>query len=103
MRFVRSGTLLLFVARLCVRSPGERTNEQHLKIEVPYDIVIRRTTCIHLTREGDPMSTDHENQGIQTRLIHGDRAENDSAAVSPPIVQTSTFLLRTPEQGADLA
>src|SRR5215210_9595989 len=49
------------------------------------------------------MSTDHENQGIQTRLIHLDRAENDSAGVSPPIFQTSTFLLRTPEHGADLA
>jgi len=49
------------------------------------------------------MSIDHENQGIQTRLIHLDRAENDSAAVSPPIFQTSTFLLGTPEHGADLA
>src|SRR4051794_31762871 len=49
------------------------------------------------------MSTDHENQGIQTRLIHLDRPENDSAAVSAPIFQTSTFLLRTPEQGAELA
>src|SRR5207253_5166473 len=45
----------------------------------------------------------HENQGIQTRLIHLDHAENDSPAVSPPIYQTSTFLLGTPEQGADLA
>jgi cystathionine beta-lyase/cystathionine gamma-synthase len=49
------------------------------------------------------MSTRPEHQGIQTRLIHGDRAANDSAAVSPPIVQTSTFLLGTPEHGADLA
>ena len=49
------------------------------------------------------MPIDHENQGIQTRLIHLDRAENDSAAVSPPIFQTSTFLLGTPEQGADMA
>ncbi len=49
------------------------------------------------------MSTNPEHQGIQTRLIHLDRAENDSAAVSPPIFQTSTFLLHTPEQGAALA
>jgi cystathionine beta-lyase/cystathionine gamma-synthase len=49
------------------------------------------------------MSNPHDAQGIQTRMIHRDRAENDSAAVSPPIYQTSTFLLGTPEHGADLA
>src|SRR3954468_22058628 len=53
--------------------------------------------------KGENMSSNHENQGIQTRLIHLDRAENDSTGVSPPIFQTSTFLLHTPEQGADLA
>src|SRR4051794_31720118 len=49
------------------------------------------------------MSTDYDHHGLQTRLIHLDRAENDSAGVSPPIYQTSTFLLPTPEQGAELA
>src|SRR5512132_3769096 len=49
------------------------------------------------------MTTDHNHRGIQTRLIHHDRAENDSVAVSPPIFQTSTYLLGTPEQGAELA
>ena len=49
------------------------------------------------------MADDRPSQGIQTRLIHHDRAENDSAAVSPPIYQTSTYLLGTPEHGADLA
>src|SRR6476660_4353705 len=49
------------------------------------------------------MTDDSPPQGIQTRLIHLDRAENDSAGVSPPIFQTSTFLLSTPEQGAELA
>src|SRR4051812_41156221 len=49
------------------------------------------------------MADDSPTQGIQTRLIHHDRAANESAAVSPPIYQTSTFLLGTPEQGADLA
>ena len=43
------------------------------------------------------MADDSPTQGIQTRLIHLDRAENGSAGVSPPIFQTSTFLLRTPE------
>jgi methionine-gamma-lyase len=42
-------------------------------------------------------------KGMQTRLIHGARAENATAAVSPPIFQTSTYLLATPEQGAELA
>jgi methionine-gamma-lyase len=42
-------------------------------------------------------------RGLQTRLIHGDRDANETAAVSPPIFQTSTFLLRTPEAGAELA
>jgi methionine-gamma-lyase len=42
-------------------------------------------------------------QGMQTRMIHGARAANATAAVSPPIFQTSTYLLATPEQGAELA
>ncbi len=41
--------------------------------------------------------------GLQTRVIHGARAANATAAVSPPIFQTSTYLLATPEQGAELA
>jgi methionine-gamma-lyase len=49
------------------------------------------------------MSTNPEPQGIQTRLIHLDRSKHDGPGVSPPIAQTSTFLLRTPEHGADLA
>jgi cystathionine beta-lyase/cystathionine gamma-synthase len=49
------------------------------------------------------MSTKNHPQSLQTRLIHLDRDANDSAAVSPPIFQTSTFLLGTPEQGAELA
>lgn len=42
-------------------------------------------------------------RGMQTRLIHGAQAANDSTAVSPPIYQTSTFKLRTPEEGAEFA
>jgi O-acetylhomoserine/O-acetylserine sulfhydrylase-like pyridoxal-dependent enzyme len=42
-------------------------------------------------------------RGMQTRLIHSPQVANDTTAVSPPIFQTSTFLLRTPEEGAELA
>src|SRR3989440_1314103 len=42
-------------------------------------------------------------QGMQTRLIHSSQIANDTTAVSPPIFQTSTFVLRTPEEGAELA
>jgi cystathionine beta-lyase/cystathionine gamma-synthase len=49
------------------------------------------------------MTNPNHSHSLQTRLIHLDRDANDSAAVSPPIFQTSTFLLRTPEQGAELA
>ncbi len=41
--------------------------------------------------------------GMQTRLIHSAHVANDTTAVSPPIFQTSTFVLRTPEEGAELA
>jgi cystathionine beta-lyase/cystathionine gamma-synthase len=41
--------------------------------------------------------------GMQTRLIHAARATNETTAVTPPIFQTSTFVLRTPEEGAQLA
>lgn len=42
-------------------------------------------------------------RGMRTRLIHDARAANETMAVSPPIYQTSTYLLRTPEEGAVLA
>ncbi len=42
-------------------------------------------------------------RGMQTRLIHSSQVANDTTAVSPPIFQTSTFLLRTPEEGAEYA
>ncbi|MBE3557670.1 MAG: aminotransferase class I/II-fold pyridoxal phosphate-dependent enzyme [Ktedonobacteraceae bacterium] len=49
------------------------------------------------------MSQQERKQGLQTRLIHSAHAANDTPAVSPPIFQTSTFLLRTPEEGAELS
>lgn len=42
-------------------------------------------------------------RGVQTRLTHGSHEANDTQAVSPPIYQTSTYKLRTPEEGAELA
>src|SRR3989441_12913750 len=42
-------------------------------------------------------------RGMQTRLIHSPQIANDTTAVSPPIFQTSTYLARTPEEGAELA
>ena len=42
-------------------------------------------------------------RGLQTRLIHSAQVANDTTAVSPPIFQTSTYLARTPEEGAELA
>src|SRR5579883_3305238 len=41
--------------------------------------------------------------GLQTSLIHGIDDINETTAISPPIFQTSTFRLRTPEEGAQLA
>ncbi len=41
--------------------------------------------------------------GLQTRLIHGSEGENNTAAVAPPIYQTSTFRLNSPQEGAQLA
>jgi methionine-gamma-lyase len=49
------------------------------------------------------MNEQKRDYGLQTRLIHDASAANDTTAISPPIFQTSTFLLRTPEEGADLA
>lgn len=40
---------------------------------------------------------------LQTRLIHRGRTLNETTAVTPPIMQTSTFRLPTPEEGARLA
>jgi methionine-gamma-lyase len=40
---------------------------------------------------------------LQTRLIHSPQTANDTTAVSPPIFQTSTYITRTPEEGAELA
>lgn len=49
------------------------------------------------------MNSPERPQGMQTRLIHSPHVANDTSAVSPPIFQTSTFLLGTPEAGAELA
>ncbi len=49
------------------------------------------------------MKKHRRTRGMQTRLIHSPQAANDTTAVSPPIFQTSTFLVRTPEEGAELA
>lgn len=40
---------------------------------------------------------------LQTRLIHDARLLEETTAVSPPIYQTSTFRVRTPEEGATMA
>ena len=42
-------------------------------------------------------------QGIQTIAVHAARAEHDGTAVAPPIFQTSTYVLPTPEEGAAIA
>jgi cystathionine beta-lyase/cystathionine gamma-synthase len=47
--------------------------------------------------------TTSRKQHLQTRLIHRGRALNETTAVTPPIMQTSTFRLPTPEEGARLA
>jgi cystathionine beta-lyase/cystathionine gamma-synthase len=49
------------------------------------------------------MHREKRTYGMQTRLIHGVDEINDTTAISPPIFQTSTFRLRTPEEGADQA
>ena len=49
------------------------------------------------------MSKSRRARGLQTRLIHSPQTANDTTAVSPPIFQTSTYLVRTPEEGAELA
>lgn len=42
-------------------------------------------------------------RGVQTRLIHGAQHADSTTAASPPIFQTSTFRLKSPEEGAALA
>lgn len=42
-------------------------------------------------------------RGLQTDLIHGAQEANDTSAVTPPVYQTSTFKLASPEEGAELA
>lgn len=42
-------------------------------------------------------------RGIQTRMIQGARPFNSTTAVMPPIYQTATFQLPTPEAGAEIA
>jgi len=49
---------------------------------------------------GSPLT--RERRGLQTRLIHADEELNDSSAISPPIYQTSTYRLSSPEEGARL-
>src|SRR6266513_6438203 len=49
------------------------------------------------------MNKHRRTRGMQTRLIHSAQVANDTTAVSPPIFQTSTFVIRTPEEGAELA
>jgi methionine-gamma-lyase len=49
------------------------------------------------------MSSLENSRGIQTRMIQGARPFNDTAAVMPPIYQTATFQLPTPEAGAEAA
>ena len=49
------------------------------------------------------MSRPKRAKGLQTRLIHSPQEANDTTAVSPPIFQTSTFLVKTPEEGAEMA
>jgi cystathionine beta-lyase/cystathionine gamma-synthase len=46
---------------------------------------------------------DAPQHGLQTRLIHAAAGANETPAVSPPIYQTSTFKMSSPEAGAALA
>ena len=42
-------------------------------------------------------------RGLQTEMIHAAQEANDTSGVTPPIYQTSTFKLASPEEGAELA
>jgi methionine-gamma-lyase len=48
----------------------------------------------------DPHADDY---GLQTRLIHGADLANETTALTPPIYQTSTYTMPSPEAGAALA
>jgi methionine-gamma-lyase len=48
------------------------------------------------------MSQDR-NRKLRTRLIHAANDANPTSAVTPPIFQTSTFRLPSPEEGAEIA
>src|SRR5829696_7902590 len=52
---------------------------------------------------GEKMAESKRRLGLQTRIIHAGEEANDTMAVSPPIFQTATYRLATPEEGADLA
>src|SRR6516165_390883 len=49
------------------------------------------------------MNKSRRTRGMQTRLIHSPQAANDTTAITPPIFQTSTYITRSPEEGAELA
>src|SRR5438093_11341924 len=40
---------------------------------------------------------------LETRLLHVTRPPHEAAPVAPPIYQTSTFQMRTPDEGAAMA
>lgn len=49
------------------------------------------------------MSEQEHEYAPETRLIHGTHELGVAAPVAPPIFQTSTFQMRTPEEGAEMA
>ncbi|HZS89944.1 MAG TPA: aminotransferase class I/II-fold pyridoxal phosphate-dependent enzyme [Chloroflexota bacterium] len=49
------------------------------------------------------MSEQRSDWAPETRLLHGGRPAHEGAPVAPPIFQTSTFQVRTPEEAADMA
>src|SRR4051794_7316342 len=56
-------------------------------------------------RGGADMAGDgtRRDYGLETRLLHGTRPAHQTAPVAPPIYQTSTFQVGTPEEAADMA
>lgn len=42
-------------------------------------------------------------RGMQTEMIHAAQDANDTMGLTPPVYQTSTFRLASPEEGAELA
>src|SRR5829696_4719430 len=55
------------------------------------------------TTKEDQLAKRRGKWGMQTRLIHDPDGKDGPLAVSPPVYQTSTFRLASPEQGAKLA